>query len=69
MEEKCIYIPNISCEHCVSTIKRELSEIEGVKAVDGNPAAKILTIQWNAPATWESLRETLDEIGYPPEEK
>ena len=69
MEEKNIYIPNISCGHCVSTIKRELSEIEGVRAVDGDPAAKIVAIQWNALANWESIRKTLDEIGYLPKEK
>ena len=69
MEEKCVYIPNISCGHCVSTIKQELGEIEGVKAVDGDPAAKNVTIKWNAPATWESIRKTLEEIGYPPDEK
>ena len=47
----------------------ELEEIEGVIAVDGDPAAKIVTVQWNDPATWKSIEETLDEIGYPPEKK
>ena len=30
MKEKRVFIPNISCGHCVSTIKRELEEIESI---------------------------------------
>ena len=69
MKEKCVYIPNIKCNHCISTIKRELEEIEGVKTVDSELAEKSITIKWVAPATWDVIRETLNEIGYPPEEK
>lgn len=33
-------IPNISCGHCVMSIKNELSELEGVKTVEGDPEKK-----------------------------
>ncbi|MCP4350003.1 MAG: heavy-metal-associated domain-containing protein [Desulfobacterales bacterium] len=30
METKTLFIPNISCGHCVMSVKNELGEIEGV---------------------------------------
>ncbi|MDP7078137.1 MAG: heavy-metal-associated domain-containing protein, partial [Desulfobacterales bacterium] len=43
MENQKFSIPNISCGHCVMTIKNELSALEGVKAVEGDPAIKQIT--------------------------
>lgn len=65
MEEKKIHVPNISCGHCAATITRELEEVEGVEKVDGDPATKEVTVRWQAPATWEIIKKTLAEIGYP----
>jgi copper chaperone CopZ len=68
METKTLSIPNISCEHCVNTVKKELSEIEGVSSVDGDPARKSITLKWEVPATLEKIKETLKEIHYPASE-
>ena len=67
MEEKTVYISNISCEHCIMTIKNELGEIDGVKSVKGDISTKKVTVSWHSPANWETITRTLDEIGYPPE--
>jgi len=68
MESKTFSIPNISCDHCVMSIKRELSEIEGVSKVEGRADTKKITVEWDAPATLERLKSTLKEINYPAEE-
>ena len=65
MEKKTFSIPNISCGHCVMSIKTELSELEGVKSVEGNPEAKSIDGEWNAPITEDKIIETLKEINYP----
>ena len=65
MEKKTFSIPNISCGHCVMSIKNELSELEGVKSVDGNPEAKSIDVEWDAPITEDKIIETLKEINYP----
>ena len=65
MESNTLSIPNISCGHCVMAIKNELSEIEGVVRVEGDPEQKEITVQWDAPASLEKLKETLKEINYP----
>jgi len=36
METMKLSVPNISCGHCVMTIKRELGEIKGVSKVEGD---------------------------------
>jgi len=65
METIKLSIPNISCGHCVMTIQRELGEIEGISLVEGDPAAKEITIEWDKPATLEEIKSTLAEINYP----
>ena len=65
MNTKTIKIPNISCDHCVATIKREVGEIKGVESVEGDPLAKTVTIAWSDPADWKVIADTLQDIGYP----
>ena len=65
MEKKTFSVPNISCGHCVMAIKNELSELEGVKSVDGNPEAKSIDVEWDAPITVDKILATLKEINYP----
>ena len=65
MDKTTFSIPNISCGHCVMSIKNELSEIDGVQSVEGDADAKSITVAWEAPATLDLLKERLNEINYP----
>lgn len=65
METKTVNIPSISCGHCLMNIKREVSELAGVKSVEGDVASKQVTVQWEAPASWEQIAATLKDAGYP----
>lgn len=65
MGKETLSIPNISCGHCVSAIKNELSEMEGVKRVDGDPQAKSIVVEWESPADLDKIKKTLKEINYP----
>ena len=58
-------IPNISCGHCVHTIKSEVSDLPGVKSVDADLATKAATITFDIPATEEKIKALLAEINYP----
>jgi copper chaperone CopZ len=62
---KTFSIPNISCGHCVNAIKSELGDLAGVAKVEGDPASKSIKVEWDLPATEESIRNTLKEISYP----
>ena len=65
MEKHTFSIANISCGHCVMTIKNELSELEGVKSVEGDPENKIIMVEWEKPATLKDIEQTLKDINYP----
>ncbi len=65
MEKKTFAIPNISCGHCTAAIKNELTEMDGIRSVEGNPEEKTVTVAWESPATLEKIISTLREINYP----
>ena len=60
-------IPNISCNHCVHTVKTEIGEIQGVSSVEADAVSKQATVTFNPPATEEEIKSVLNEINYPPE--
>ena len=68
MATRTVTVPNISCNHCANTIKRELCELKGVTRVEVNPDTKQVSVDWEVPARWEDIRRVLEEINYPPEE-
>lgn len=65
MEKKTFSIPNISCGHCVNAIKTELSELQGVAKVEGDIEGKSVAVEWDAPASEDSIKNKLAEINYP----
>ena len=65
MASKTLQVPNISCHHCVMTIQRELGELEGVVSATGDVDTKTVTVEWEAPATWDGIKSLLEEINYP----
>ncbi len=67
MEKQTFSIPNISCGHCVMSIKNELAELKGVKTVEGDPESKNIIVEWEDPATVETIKDKLAEINYPSE--
>ncbi len=65
MEKKTFSIPSISCGHCINAIKTELTDLEGVSKVEGNIESKSVNVEWDSPATEESIKNKLTEINYP----
>ena len=68
MATKTFRVPNISCNHCVMTIKRELGDLEGVVDVTSDMETRTVTVEWDSPATWDSIKSLLTEINYAPAE-
>jgi len=46
-------------------IKNELTEIQGIVTVEGNPAEKQITVEWDAPLTVDKIQAILKDINYP----
>ncbi len=68
MNTRTFVVPAISCAHCVHTIKTEVGELAGVRSVEADANTKVVTVNWDDPATWEQIKATLTEIDYAPQE-
>ena len=58
-------VPNISCGHCVHTIKMEVGELPGVQSVEASQDTKEVIITFDDPATEEKILALLTAINYP----
>ncbi len=65
MVTRTLSVPGISCNHCVMTIKRESSFVEGVEFVSGDVDRRTATFHIASDAALDSLKEVLAEAGYP----
>jgi copper chaperone CopZ len=66
MQDKIIKVPNISCEHCVHTIKSEIGSLEGVISVAVDKESKEVNISWHDDMiNWESIKNLFAEIDFP----
>lgn len=66
MQTKTFEVPNISCGHCVMTIQNEVGDLAGVSKVQADQNTRLVTVEWDNPATWEQIKALLVEINYPP---
>ncbi|MEM9951426.1 MAG: heavy-metal-associated domain-containing protein [Chloroflexota bacterium] len=65
--EKTFKVPNIGCDGCVNAIKGELSDLDGITKVEGVVDTQMVTVEYDAPADWNQIVATLEEIDYAPE--
>jgi copper chaperone CopZ len=65
MDTITLEIPNISCNHCVMTVKREGGFVDGAEFVSGDVEAKTATFQVTNDEALAALKATLADAGYP----
>ena len=58
-------IPNLSCGHCVNSIQVELNKLPGVSGAWADQETKFVEIEFEDPATEESIKTLLESINYP----
>lgn len=60
-------VTGMTCHHCVSSVKEELGEIDGVSNIDvalNTGGASVVTFDASASVTDEQIRDAIDEAGY-----
>jgi copper chaperone len=57
--------PDISCNHCAMTIKRELSSVEGITSVSVDVPSKTVDLEYRDEESLNQAKEILSDIGYP----
>lgn len=68
MENKTFQVLNMTCNGCVNTVRSELENVSGVVNVDVNKPSQLVTVEWQAPATWDIIKNALTVIDYEPTE-
>lgn len=66
MESK-IFVENLKCHGCANTIKRNISDMEGVTEVEVNIEVSAVCIRYDGKTDrTEEFSEVLKGLGYPP---
>jgi len=64
MSKRIYTVPEIHCDHCVTAINRELSQIDGVSDIQVDLKAKTVTIELARDVTDERIADGLYEAGF-----
>jgi copper chaperone len=57
-------VSGMTCGHCVSSVKEEVSEVAGVEAVEVDLASGSLTVTSQEPVDVEAVRQAVADAGY-----
>ena len=57
-------VPEISCDHCKSTIIKTLSTVDNIELVEVNIEAKDVTLKSSEEIDLDLVKSLLDEQGY-----
>lgn len=65
-EQATLSAPDISCGHCVATVREAVGALAGVERVEANAATKQVTVDFDPRrVSIARIAEVLDEAGYP----
>jgi copper chaperone len=66
MTQITLEAPDISCEHCIMSIQKALSKLDGVRFVSGDPADKVVVLEYD-PSVLDlpTIQMAMEEEGYP----
>ena len=62
--DKKLIIPEISCQHCVDTIKKALSEIENINLLEVDIDTKTVSIDYSNELDINQIQNLLLDQGY-----
>ncbi|MFI6504939.1 heavy-metal-associated domain-containing protein [Nonomuraea typhae] len=57
-------VKGMTCGHCVSSVKEEVSEVAGVSSVEVDLASGLLTVGSESPIDVAQIRAAVEEAGY-----
>ncbi|MDX1796809.1 MAG: heavy metal-associated domain-containing protein [Hydrogenovibrio sp.] len=63
--KQCISVENIKCGGCANSIRKKLSAIEAVNAVDVDVESGQVSFEAETDATLEEVKSLLRALGYP----
>ncbi len=64
MSETTYTVTGMTCEHCVASVTEEITEIDGVTAVDVDLPTGAVTVTSATPVQDADVRVAVEEAGY-----
>ena len=61
---RCIAVTGMTCDHCASAVRAEISKLPGVTAVDVDVTAGTVRVSGDPLPGVTPLREAVEEAGY-----
>ena len=66
MERATLEAPDISCDHCIQTIRTSVEKLSGVQFISGDPEGKQVVIEYDPGQTpLGGIEAAMEEEGYP----
>ncbi|MGC4190560.1 MAG: heavy-metal-associated domain-containing protein [Thermomicrobiales bacterium] len=66
VEHATLQAPDISCAHCVQTVRTALGKLGGVSNVTASAETKLIDLDYDSGAiSLSTIEAILDEAGYP----
>lgn len=65
MPQMTLFAPDVTCDHCIATIKKTVEGVEGARFLDGDPDSKSFAVDLAQGAVLDRLSEALAAEGYP----
>jgi len=66
VENVTLEAPDISCDHCIQSIRTAVDKLPGVRFVAGDPETKHVTVEYDSAQTpLINIEAAMEEEGYP----
>ncbi len=66
MNRVTLEAPDITCDHCIASIRKAVTKLPSVQFLEGNPDSKQVTLEYDPSAVqMEAVEEAMEEEGYP----
>ena len=66
MQEVALKAPDISCGHCIESIRKAVTKLAGVEFVGGDPASKQVSLRFDeSRVKLEDIEQAMEDEGYP----
>ena len=66
MAQVTLEAPDISCDHCIASIRKAVTKLPGVQFLAGDPSSKQVTLEYDPAAVQlPAIERAMAEEGYP----
>jgi len=66
MQQLTLTAPDISCDHCIMSIRKAVTKLAGVEFVGGDPNRKQVSVRFDeSRVKVEDIEQAMEDEGYP----